>query len=706
MKIDRIINDTYVSEEGIIFSPTVGTEIVYTISISTLVDIEVDVFRVSFINSKTGFKYKLIPSNIEKINSKSYSLSFLVDQQSTERAEIDFLELIVETSSDIFNIKKAIKIVDVKKISRSFKYEKGSLVNFETNLMSVRNRIGMAKWSNGYTNTYSNTSKMLESLNSVFTSVYTKSNDYLKQAYSNTTNLTYSRCKLLQKPIGVLRGDTELIESTNLSNSLFNLNIKSIDQLESMVTVVLEKYSDNKEEIDELNKYVPSYLYIKNDGSNNSKSFVCIIEGYDEYDNYIKESLIIRTDIYVKTKSKFYKIKSISNKGLSIVVSNYVELNTNHYVDNHSFIIPSILNKDNLTFKPNIRNRSNLSGTSNLLHVYNYTSDTVTEEIKFNIGKVGDHLTSSYVTDNLDFIYTFIRDNKNYIAYSKLYLDYTKDLYNNSISNSSSILSVSDTSTSIDDWVDISVEISEWISKVKDTSFIIQIRNENKIYYYDIDSRSLKEDKTINYYQETYTDINFSLFVENNNPYTITLMTSDLKYKITSSSTCNSIDNFFEKEIESNLSLLLKEDILYLAEKKTEGLITKLSEDYQLIIENPNNTKLFYNIGIDGYEISSEGSTLSPELYSYISNIEEDTLPIVISLNSTLLNKGYLRIGLGITANYGVLPLVLKNIKVTLKKGSIEKYISITPIIIEEIVDKYGYKINMSDIEEGFINDN
>ncbi|MEG0513936.1 MAG: hypothetical protein RR653_14615, partial [Clostridia bacterium] len=70
----------------------------------------------------------------------------------------------------------------------------------------------------------------------------------------------------------------------------------------------------------------------------------------------------------------------------NIEISNYVDLNTNHFVINNNYIIPPIVDSDFRTFKPLLRKQTNKEKTYNTINIYNPTNERVIEELKFTIG--------------------------------------------------------------------------------------------------------------------------------------------------------------------------------------------------------------------------------------------------------------------------------------------------------------------------------
>ena len=85
--------------------------------------------------------------------------------------------------------------------------------------------------------------------------------------------------------------------------------------------------------------------------------------------------------------------------------------------------------------------------------------------------------------------------------------------------------------TSTGDWVEVNVKITDWVYKVKDEAFLIQIRNNNNLFYYDVENKSITTNKVINYNQTlSIENINLEINIENDSPYLITLLSSNLKY--------------------------------------------------------------------------------------------------------------------------------------------------------------------------------
>lgn len=712
MKIVSIESTQYEVEDNLLLIPYDNRLIEYFITVETEEILDIDFFKVSFINSVRGFKYKLIPTSFVKENDNKYLFYFNTNYQSSERANIDFLDLTI-FGTKVISLKSKVKVAQLKNINRSFSYQLSGISVVDSNLLSLRTRIMSPSWGTISKNLISNGSKMLDVLHTTFNNSYFKVNEYLRQTYQDYIPLTFNRLKITTRPSNVIRfvGEEkiELKETDNIFSSLKEVKIlESVNSL-NLLTVVLEKYTSNVKEIEEINKTLPLPLYLKNDSSNNLGYVTCVIVGYDEFDNRIIESILTRKDLYTKTKNIFYRIESINTTNNNIEVSNYVDLSYNHFIINNNFIIPPIIDQNYRTFKPLLKKLSNNELTDNIISISNPTNAQVEPELKFSIDTKNKPLDSVYVTEDLDVIYTYKLDGNTILNYSKIGIDFSKNLYNNTTQNNNRFISVSDTNTNIGDWVDVNINFSDWVEYTSDEAFLVQIRNKDKLYYYDINNKSITTDKVINYNQ-TINSLNviFSIQVENDDPYLITLYTSNLKHKVNATTTSNQIHPYLVETILNERELLIYGNNIYLYNKEEtvpQTFELETEEDFLYLIFRWNGySTLDYNIDFENYYITNSDSNINPSNYSYVMKNNNYCTPIVLKINTSFLDTDYLKIGTGFNINNSIIGLDT-SCEVEIINKDLKKILTLNPKQIQDTVSKFEYSINYKTLVEEVNND-
>lgn len=712
MNIVSIDSTQYEVEDNVLFVPYDNRLIEYFITVETEETLDIDFFKVSFINSTKGFKYKLNPTSFVKENDNKYLFYFNTNYQSSERANIDFIDLTI-FGPKVISLKSKVKVVQLKSINRSFNYQLSGISIVDSNLLSLRNRIMSPSWGTINKNLVSNGTKMLDVLHTTFNNSYFKVNEYLRQTYQDYNPLSYSRLRITNRPSNIIRyvgtEKIELKETDNIFSSLKEVKILDDINTLNLLTVVLESYSRNNKEIEEINKVLPLSLYLKNNSSNESNYTTCVIVGYDEYDNRIIESILTRRDLYTKTKNKFYRIESINTSNSNIEVTNYVDLSTNHFIINNNFIIPPIVDQNYRTFKPLIKKLSNNDLTHNIITISNPINTSTQPEIKFSIDTDGKPLDSVYVTEDLDIIYTYRHNGNTILNYSKVGIDFSKNIYNNVTQNNNRFISVSDTNTNIGDWVDVNINFSDWVSYTSDEAFFIQIRNKDKLYYYDIENKALSLNKVINYNQTiTTSSVMFSIEVENDDPYLITLFTSDLKIKANATTITNQIHPYLVETIVNEKNTLIYDEQIYLYDLDSilnETLELETEDDFlYIILKWKGYNTLDYLIDFEDYFISNNETTINPSNYSYITKDNNYMLPIVLKIDTSFLTSDILKIGTGFNINNSLIDSEV-SCELEIINKDLKKTITLSPKLIQDVVNKFEYQINYKTLVEEVISD-
>lgn len=703
MKIQRIETTDYNIFDYIIY-PKDKREILHTIVVSTTEVIDIDFFTVRLLNSKSGFRYKVQSSSFHS-NEYLY-FNFIIDNQSTEKANIDYIELNIFGSSN-YSLKSEVKTVELQTSNKALNYTVGDISIMDSNLLSIRSKIAAPLWSTSSKNIISNNSKMLDQYHKNFHSSYFKVNEYLRQAYTKDyESLSFKRIKVTDRPSTILKyknGDVlQLKETEDINSSIKELNMDYDNRNIPLLLVILESYSENKLELEEINKILPSYLYFKNNTSSVDKYVTCVIEGYDMYDNRIVESLLVRYDLFTKTVNKFSKIIKINHGNSNIEVSNYVDLKSNHYVINNLQIIPPIIDDTYRTFVPLVKTRSNNETTKNIICLYNPLNSVLKEEIKFNIDTEDNQLGSYYITEDLDIIYTYFKANKTILNYSKLNIDYGKNIYNSTTLNNNKYVTVSDINTNINDWFNIKLQIKDWVQDTQDSVYMVQIKNNNRIYYYDVENMSLSENKVLNYNQIVSKDvIDFSIQVENDEPYLITLLSSDLKQKVTAGSITHSIYPYTTKVLNGYVNLKLYNNELIVSSENEIYSLTESRDQtdwLEVLIEYKGYNDVQYKLVFDNnYYISSTDTNINKDFYKYITKDNSYNTPISFKIDTNKLNSEIVKIGLGVNIFNGLITNTISN-KITLKKGEYSITLDSPLNKIQEDVVVFDYEISLKNL--------
>ena len=93
------------------------------------------------------------------------------------------------------------RLINIEKTNKVFNYLSSGLKIKDSNLLAKRVKIGFPAWSNVNVNINSNTLKLLEPLHSIYSSVYSKSNEYLLQSFDlDYEHLIFKRVFLKNYP--------------------------------------------------------------------------------------------------------------------------------------------------------------------------------------------------------------------------------------------------------------------------------------------------------------------------------------------------------------------------------------------------------------------------------------------------------------------------------------------------------------------------
>lgn len=704
MYISQIQSNTYAITDTL-YAPTGEEQIEYNLTLKNLNDHSNDV-AVSLINSSKGYKYKLKTTSI--FYSETYAtVLFSIDSQASEKANIDFIEVLVRGEDFVKSAKLKVNVKTIETATKNFVYKFGNLNIIDSNLLSLRPKYLAARWSTLGKNMLSNGSKLLDQFHNTYSSSYFKTNEYLRQAYiSDYSPFKYERVFLTKRPMTVLRYADyweELKETEDINSSIKKLNINYNYGTKDLPKVILEPFESNSDEIDRINMELPCSLYFKKDRGEDDQYATCIIKGKDQFDNIITETLLVRLDVYTKPVNTFYNILEISCSDIPIEISTYVDLRYDHYVINNSFIIPPIVDKDYRTFIPLVKKESNSDISCNTLSLYNPSNSNNSSELTFSFKE--QNVTSIYVTEDLDILYTVDDPETTYLKYSKLHIDFSKNIYNNTSLNNNDFINVSEALPCLNDWIDVNINIKAWSEYSKDNAAIIQIRNEDNIYYYDAETNSLVNDRVFVYSQTTSdSPLSFSVQIENDSPYIVTVFSSDLKQKAACSAIANTIIPYKTEEINFKNKLMLIDSQIILSDlSNTTISLNKDPTSLYITLEWDNFSTLDYSLVFYDRFLSHSETNLPEDSYTYITNGRSCGGPIVIKIDPKMLPDNLFSIGAAINRNCGV-PSYTSTIITVEYNGS---NLTLDLPIQEDVEDvALQYEINIQDLTSKVLYDN
>lgn len=647
LKIDSISSTIFGQDLSTLYIPATTDQRYQTYKLSLIFlfgnNITIDTVLGTLVNSKTGSEHlisKLTYTNLETHVDIFVNLS----SETAEDDDIDYISLKVTTTDgqEIFTRKK----ITVKKIKESFstfKFKSGDILIVDSNLLSPRVKMPFAKWSTVHKNDISNASKLLEPLHSVFSSSFTKGNELLKQTYDlDYKPLTYSRIFLNGYPLNIFRNVGPYKEELKETDDIYS-SIKKVEISSEVASLKLERFfltedtSNNKNTLKLISSHLPITLYLRKVKNNESLFCECVVKGFNVHEEPITERLTLRSDLYTQLQNKFARITSIKYSNNTVEVSTYVDLRYNHYIINRPYIIPPIVDSNFVTFKPHPVIKTNQEETHNTLVLNNGLNASGVEEYKFSF-KDPVKIKSLYITEELDVIYVTDISENTVLNYSKLKIDYTKNIFNDKTLNNNKFISVSDTKTSIGDWVDVSVNLQDWFNYKGQKSVLLRVRNKDSVLYYSQEDGILTTDKSYLYSELNYTDIlEFSIGVENGDPYIVSLIDED-GTEIVSAMTCiETIDPYYSEVIEDNYLIHYNNEIVQVENSTANTQIIETHQDSDTVTISlfwDGYSSLNFKINLqDGYFISNSESNLIPDYYEILLPETQNTDILVIKLN-------------------------------------------------------------------------
>lgn len=569
-------------------------------------------------------------------------LDYVFIDDKTIKVAISFNDTQGETMDVIMTDKESLSISCkfIKKTTRLFKDFSNKIVNIDSNLMSLRSRLAMPNWSTAFKNDYSVSNKILSTFHNVFSTTYNKFNKLLFNDDSNFTSVP-----VYKKPDIVIRSDGKVLRETlNIFSSYKEMKKVNGFTNNYINKFVIKETSDFKT-IDEINTILPKQLYL----TSNTYSEVTI-KGIDKDGNNLIVSYLVTSDIPQKINESFSYISDILFSESIISITDYIDLSNNHYVIDDISSVPPIIGQYGNLFHPYL-----FTDEYNLFISDPYTRYKYEPLYKF----VNDSIiTSAYLTVDLDLIYTTIDT----LVYTKLTKNMETKILDNT-SNNNKFISVSDTEANIDDWLDITVKVKDWVQYSNDESFVIQLKNEDKILYFDVVNNSISNTPVFLYSSNLKDTITFSVSIENNDPYVVTLLSSDLKLKSSAHSIIESLVPYKTIPIDSGSTLFLYDGDLVLSNKKLDyDVVNTLgNEDNNLILTLPEDTT--YTIDINNYILTNSGdNTLPDRVYELLDDN-------IIELNLNEVNLlGDLK--LKIDSEYSDVTIYLNNDRQTIKTNN------------------------------------
>ena len=710
--------EEYALYEDVIYVPSdLGRSVKYTITLNFrdsktgwfLDDSTLKIREYTFVlvNSKSNFKYFL--KNTKKpvsVNGYDFQFEFEVDQQTGESDIIDYIESTIISDVGIVSVcRTPITLYKLKKVSTTFKHKSKKSIITESNLIDERGKLGFASWSTVDKNPTSVATKITEAVHKHLYSISRKASEYLRMSYSKVKeSQTFSKILVDTRPQSIQRSlknsKENLIESFDMFNSIRSLDVVGGISETSLSSVILEPYNTNTSEIQFLNTLLPNQLYLRLLDTSKYDSVVSVIKGLDEFEVEMTETILIRSDIWVRVQGSFDTIESISGVEVPVEVANYIDFNNDHYVDNNPYINPHLLGgRGKQPFKPSVVVKENNNKDRNVLVI---KEDVYSEKEVYKYSFEKGNITSVYLTEDLDLLYTVEKDDKCFLNSCKLGLDYSKKI-GDKTSNNNPFVVVSDIRPFIGDWVDVIVDLKSWIKKVSSNSFLIQITNKDSVYYYNPETETLTTERTYIYKNliSIETPLEFSIFVENNDSYTITLYNENQQQYCSATTRAELITPYATKELESNLRMILKDNKIMLIDNTEDFEGISFSEipdnEFIVILNVIGRSYLDYGINFNGYEITSNGSTIDVNSFENIST-NKSSKRIIIKLKKDELKalcEGDINFKIGCTYNsdYSTKEGITKLI--VMQKGS-EFEVDLSPKLLPSFNDNYEYKITVN----------
>lgn len=625
------------------------------------------------VNSQTGFKYSM---DITNKNFTNNSYTFNTSPETTELANTDSIEIGFNfTNKDILVIRKIITPKLVKTVYKTLQYSLGVNGIYNPNLLYKRIKLGFPQWGSIEKNDISNGVKLLEPLFTPFYDAYNKIINYNINSKFRIPYKKYELVSMQSDPSVVFNNTTkkQVFQTSCLQSFPQKIETTSTTGNSELSKLLIYPLSDLTQF--DLNPFLNTRIYIKKLRFTETDNSVVIIKGLDINKEVVVERITIVDEFYVPVINKFSKITDIDNLDTSIVLSNYVDCRYDHFIVKDVKTIAPIVDDQLFAYQPRISKASNIEGTRDCINIYSTYKELSEYQQKFDIEYSGTNLTSMYIDEYLRIYWT-----DNIKLYSgSLNIDLSKNVGNNPSANNNRVIQVNDINTSLDDWVEATVNLSEWD---QNTSMIIQVKNKNDVLYYDQDLDSFTPNVKY-YYPGDNLDLKFSVRVVNDSPYIFTVFNDTFEKSYSAYTQTNVIKNINNDFSTSGKTLVLHNDKVKLSTIGTQSkVISNPDGRLILLIEKTNTPVLEWELVVGGYSVTSTGGTLPIDMYTIISdgNINE---PVLIELNRMELLKMFNSASLNIDLN-------LRSDKYFNRLGNSSCVIT--------LIDKYGTSIGSTPI--------
>lgn len=626
-----IINEISFPEIGMISPDIFYTSVnkTYTYGISFLTSIEnvyITKAEVNLINDTTGFKY---PLTVSAYTLKSVNGS--ISPEEHEDAFFNVIEVILYTNVNVIVSGRApITKTTVKQSNKVYKVKSNKPGVMTSNMLYPRVKLGFPRWSTVENNDISIVSKTLESLLSPFYDSYHKLIDLNINALFKKEYKKFISIQLDQRPLNVklVTNSTEFdcIEATaiqRIPQAITKQEQKTVFKLSRIIYNPL----NNKLDFD-YTSFLNSTLYIKKIKWTESTSNTITIKGEDIYGDRLSCRVVIHDDFYTEVPTKFNKITEIiSNTGL--ILSNYIDCRFDHYIIKDTRTAAPIVNKDLFSFDPFILRGRNIEDSRDIVYVFD--KDKSLSEFVYKFDTISTNITSMYVDEHLRTIWT----DGTKVYSGVLGHDLSKIISKDPSINNNRVISVQDQNTSIGDWIDINIDLTEW---TPNTPMLIRITNGDSIMYYNQVVDEFTTKVSYFYPKEAEQTIELNVKVENDSPYLITVLSDDLKKSYTACSYSHQLKSI--REINSTGSLCLINGQVVISNidsnvPEEANMNYEYSDDIVIYVQNSNINginSLDWSFNIKGYNFNNLGGTLPRTLFNVISGDGYGNIPIIFSI--------------------------------------------------------------------------
>ena len=584
--------------------------------------------RASFLNTKTGAKYELDCIYINTDNTL-HNFQLRINDQAYEDSNSNVLEIVFENLTYIGSLRLPIKVKYVRKAKRIFNYSTLGAKLIDSNLLAKRVKIGFPLWGTVNTNINSTTLKLLEPLHDIYSSIYSKTNEYLLQSFNlKYEPLVFKRVFLKNYPKFITRVLSngvveELKETSDVKAAPKKVEVSVGGTSLNLFSCIFDFKRNSEATISKLVNLKDVYVRLLD--SSDLEYTSANIVGYNLENILINETTIIRKDMYSKLQNEFQRIVDIDCNE-TIEITNYVDLRYSHYINENPYISPPITDVNLKTFKPEIVIKTNHELTNNVISFNNNLIEKGNEQYKYNIDST--KLRSLYVNDELDVIYLSTTGSDTTLNYSKLNVDYSS-IIGDKTCNNNPYIELLDTNTVVGDWCDVTINVGRLVGERGIKAFYLQIKNKDSVYFYNSEINSLTLDKTYLYTELLQTDlISISVFVENSEPYVFSIVDEQ-----TGTSFSAMIENYKINPVTTKLLEDITND--YLIKQGDQILVLNTSSQSNSVFSSQDskfNSEICVNINYEYYNQLDFVITIGDFfIRNYSTNLPKDSYCLYIN---------------------------------------------------------------------------